>query len=144
VHPAPRWQSSPELAKPTPESHAPKSDRPTCIGVKAYERGEVTGKRDDARGAAHGLTYGGFTSNRWSRRAAQRGDAIAPSNNLVSPGGPSLVLEPRTPTLNHGEAHRSNSKTTTVVNLQGPDGDNPLSLTAVSLFILGLGSSVLS
>jgi hypothetical protein len=51
---APRWQSSPELAKPTPESHAPKPDRPTRIGVKAYERGELTGNRDDARGAAHG------------------------------------------------------------------------------------------
>jgi hypothetical protein len=101
--------------------------------------------RRPTRGGELGEPYGlRLTSNRWSRRAAQRGGAIAPSSNWVSPGGLSLALEPRTPTPNHGEAHISNSKTTTVVNLQGPDGDNPFSLTVVSLFIWALGSSVLS
>jgi hypothetical protein len=46
---------------------------------------------------------------------------------LSEPQWSILCAGARTPSRNHGEAHRSNSKTTTVVNLQSYDGGNPLS-----------------
>jgi hypothetical protein len=49
-----RWRHGRTRLSRPPESHATKSDRPTRIGVKAHERGGLTGGRDDAREAVHG------------------------------------------------------------------------------------------